>query len=70
MSVIDKDSLTELREVVPKLDNSSREMLLSYAAGMIAQKKLEEKKTVINRGNAPTANALEVEPNDICKRQQ
>ena len=46
MSEKDKDSLTELREVVPKLDNSSREMLLSYAAGMIAQKKLEEKKAV------------------------
>lgn len=51
MSEKDKDSLTELREVVPKLDNSSREMLLSYAAGMIAQKKLEEKKAVVNREN-------------------
>lgn len=51
MSEKDKDSLTELREVVPKLDNSSREMLLSYAAGMIAQKKLEEKKAVGERGN-------------------
>ncbi|WP_195540558.1 hypothetical protein [Eubacterium maltosivorans] len=49
MSEKDKDSLTELREVVPKLDNSSREMLLSYAAGMIAQKKLEEKKAVGER---------------------
>lgn len=49
MSEKDKDSLTELREVVPKLDNSSREMLLSYAAGMIAQKKLEEKKAVGDR---------------------
>lgn len=49
MSEKDKDSLTELREVVPKLDNSSREMLLSYAAGMIAQKKLEEKKAIVNR---------------------
>lgn len=49
MSEKDKDSLTELREVVPKLDNSSREMLLSYAAGMIAQKKLEEKKAVVDR---------------------
>ena len=48
MSEKDKDSLTELREVVPKLDNSSREMLLTYAAGMIAQKKLEEKKAVAN----------------------
>lgn len=52
MSEKDKDSLTELREVVPKLDNSSREMLLSYAAGMIAQKKLEEKKAVVNRKSA------------------
>lgn len=52
MSEKDKDSLTELREVVPKLDNSSREMLLSYAAGMIAQKKLEEKKAVVNRESA------------------
>lgn len=50
----DKDSLTELREVVPKLDNSSREMLLSYAAGMIAQKKLEEKKAVVNRESVPS----------------
>lgn len=54
MSEKDKDSLTELREVVPKLDNSSREMLLSYAAGMIAQKKLEEKKAVVNRENVPS----------------
>ena len=66
MSEKDKDSLTELREVVPKLDNSSREMLLSYAAGMIAQKKLEEKKAVGDLGNAPITNA---EPNDFCKRQ-
>lgn len=66
MSEKDKDSLTELREVVPKLDNSSREMLLSYAAGMIAQKKLEEKKAVGDLGNAPITNE---EPNDICKRQ-
>ena len=51
MSEKDKDSLTELREVVPKLDNSSREMLLSYAAGMIAQKKLEEKKAVSERNS-------------------
>lgn len=66
MSEKDKDSLTELREVVPKLDNSSREMLLSYAAGMIAQKKLEEKKAVGDLGNEPITNE---EPNDICKRQ-
>lgn len=44
-----KDALSELKETVPKLDNSSREMLLSYAAGMIAQKKLEEKKAVGER---------------------
>lgn len=46
MSAMKKDALSELKETVPKLDNSSREMLLSYAAGMIAQKKLEEKKAV------------------------
>lgn len=46
MSDMKKDALSELKETVPKLDNSSREMLLSYAAGMIAQKKLEEKKAV------------------------
>lgn len=66
MSDMKKDALSELKETVPKLDNSSREMLLSYAAGMIAQKKLEEKKAVGDLGNAPITNE---EPNDICKRQ-
>lgn len=54
MSDMKKDALSELKETVPKLDNSSREMLLSYAAGMIAQKKLEEKKAIINKENLPS----------------
>lgn len=54
MSDMKKDALSELKETVPKLDNSSREMLLSYAAGMIAQKKLEEKKAVVNRESVPS----------------
>ena len=70
MNINEQKAASKICEIIPVLDNKEHEMLLSYAAGMIAQKKLEDKKTVINRGNAPTANALEVEPNDICKRQQ
>jgi len=40
----EKDPLSELKDTVPKLDSSSREMLLTYAAGMIAQKELQERK--------------------------
>lgn len=66
MNINEQKAASKICEIIPVLDNKEHEMLLSYAAGMIAQKKLEEKKAVGDLGNKPITNE---EPNDICKRQ-
>jgi len=50
----EQKAASKICEIIPVLDNKEHEMLLSYAAGMIAQKKLEEKKAVVNRENLPS----------------
>lgn len=49
MNINEQKAASKICEIIPVLDNKEHEMLLSYAAGMIAQKKLEEKKAVVNR---------------------
>ncbi len=66
MNTNEKKTVAKICDIIPVLDREEHEMLLTYAAGMIAQKKLEEKKAVGDLGNAPITNE---EPNDICKRQ-
>lgn len=51
MNINEQKAASKICEIIPVLDNKEHEMLLSYAAGMIAQKKLEEKKAVVNREN-------------------
>ncbi len=46
MNINEQKAASKICEIIPVLDNKEHEMLLSYAAGMIAQKKLEEKKAV------------------------
>lgn len=52
MNINEQKAASKICEIIPVLDNKEHEMLLSYAAGMIAQKKLEEKKAVVNRESA------------------
>ena len=49
MNINEQKAASKICEIIPVLDNKEHEMLLSYAAGMIAQKKLEEKKAVGER---------------------
>lgn len=49
MNINEQKAASKICEIIPVLDNKEHEMLLSYAAGMIAQKKLEEKKAVGDR---------------------
>lgn len=48
MNINEQKAASKICEIIPVLDNKEHEMLLTYAAGMIAQKKLEEKKAVAN----------------------
>ncbi len=54
MNINEQKAASKICEIIPVLDNKEHEMLLSYAAGMIAQKKLEEKKAIINKENLPS----------------
>lgn len=54
MNINEQKAASKICEIIPVLDNKEHEMLLSYAAGMIAQKKLEEKKAIVNRKSVPS----------------
>lgn len=52
MNINEQKAASKICEIIPVLDNKEHEMLLSYAAGMIAQKKLEERKAAVDRESA------------------
>lgn len=69
MNINEQKAASKICEIIPVLDNKEHEMLLSYAAGMIAQKKLEEKKTVGDRGNlSNNKNSIESGTNRVRKQ--